>query len=48
MKLFISWSEARSKAVAETLSWWLKQLINEVDPWTSLGNIEKGERSTSF
>jgi hypothetical protein len=44
MKVFISWSEARSKAVAETLSWWLKQLINEVDPWTSSGNIEKGKR----
>ena len=41
MKVFLSWSGDRSKAVAEELGAWLAQVIQAVDPWISSG-IEKG------
>lgn len=43
MKVFLSWSGDRSKAVAEALGAWLAQVIQAVEPWISSG-IEKGAR----
>jgi hypothetical protein len=43
MQVFISWSGARSKAVAATLADWLSQVIQAVDPWIS-SDIDKGAR----
>lgn len=41
MKVFISWSGERSKAVAELLSEWIPCVIQAVKPWIS-SDIEKG------
>lgn len=43
MQVFLSWSGARSKAVADALSAWLSQVIQAVEPWLS-SDIEKGSR----
>ena len=43
MLVFISWSGPRSKAVAEALESWLRQVIQAVDPWIS-ADIQKGLR----
>lgn len=43
MKVFISWSGARSKAVAQVLGAWLMQVIQAVEPWMS-SEIGKGAR----
>ena len=44
MNVFISWSSERSKYVAEALRPWLKQVINVLEPWISVADIEKGTR----
>ena len=44
MKVFLSWSDTRSKETAETLREWLKLVIQAVDPWIS-DSIPKGARS---
>jgi hypothetical protein len=44
MNVFISWSGDRSKGIAEALRKWLKQVINALDPWLSVADIEKGAR----
>lgn len=44
-KVFISWSQDRSKYVAETVKWWLKQVIQASDPWVSSVDIDAGTRS---
>ena len=44
MKVFISWSGDKSKAVAEQLKDWLPQIINLLDPWISFEDIGKGRR----
>lgn len=43
MQVFLSWSGARSKAVAQALNQWLMQVIQAVDPWMS-SEIGKGAR----
>lgn len=42
MKVFISWSGARSKATAELLSDWLKCVIQAIRPWISTRDIDRG------
>jgi hypothetical protein len=42
--LFISWSGARSKAIAETLREWLPTVIQTAKPFMSDTDIEKGSR----
>lgn len=44
MKIFISWSGERSKAIAEILREWLPSVIHAVQPWVSASDIEKGAR----
>jgi hypothetical protein len=44
MNVFISWSGERSRCFAEALRSWLKQLINVLDPWMSVADIDKGTR----
>jgi hypothetical protein len=46
MKVFISWSGVRSKAVAQTLYTWLKDVMPSVDPWASWEDISKGKQWT--
>jgi TIR domain len=43
MKVFISWSGERSKAVAKGLYEWLPDIVNAVKPFMSEENIRKGE-----
>ena len=42
MKVFISWSGTRSWETAKLLHGWLKQVINEVEPWVSNEDLTKG------
>lgn len=44
MKLFISWSGDRSKALALALKDWLPLVLHYVDPWLSEADIEAGQR----
>jgi Bacterial regulatory protein, Fis family/TIR domain len=44
MKVFISWSGERSKAVAEALRYWLPNVIQALEPWMSADDIDKGTR----
>lgn len=43
MKVFISWSGHKSRYIAETLSNWIEQVLQSVEPWIS-SDIEKGSR----
>ncbi|HVX28439.1 MAG TPA: TIR domain-containing protein [Parafilimonas sp.] len=43
MKVFLSWSGERSRAVAEALSSWIRQLIQAAETWIS-SDIDKGSR----
>lgn len=45
MKVFLSWSEERSKKTAELFFEWLPQVIQAIEPWISM-DIAKGARST--
>ena len=42
MKVFISWSGDRSKAVAELLDEWLQCVLQAIDPWMSSKGIDRG------
>jgi hypothetical protein len=43
MKVFLSWSGAKSHAVARAFHDWLPSVIQEIDPWLSSDSIGKGE-----
>ncbi|SFX16583.1 TIR domain-containing protein [Pseudomonas sp. NFACC49-2] len=42
MKIFISWSGNRSRAVAEVMSDWIKCVLQASQPWISTRHIERG------
>ena len=42
MKVFLSWSGERSKAVAELLNNWLCCVIQAARPWISTRDIDRG------
>jgi len=47
MEVFISWSGRRSEAAAKAVKDWLPYLINDVEPWLSSSDIDKGSRWSS-
>lgn len=42
MKVFMSWSGARSHAVAEVLAWWVKCVLQAARPWISSEDLDRG------
>lgn len=44
LKIFISWSDRRSQQVAEALRDWLPNVLQDVKPWLSTSDIDKGEK----
>ena len=42
MKIFLSWSGEKSKAIGLVLKDWLKDVIQQLDPWMSDEDIKKG------
>ena len=42
MKVFISWSGNRSRAVADLMSVWIKCVLQASDPWISTKHIDRG------
>lgn len=47
MKIFISWSGEKSRAIAEALREWLPNVIQIIEPWMSAEDVEKGTRWSS-
>lgn len=44
MHVFISWSQERSHRLAVALHGWLPEVIQQVQPWVSSKDIDKGQR----
>ena len=44
MKVFISWSGKRSKALANAIKEWIPDIVQHADPWVSDKDISAGER----
>ena len=44
MKVFISWSGERSRAVAEALQGWLPDVMQAIEPWVSFEDTRKGQQ----
>jgi len=44
MKVFISWSGRRSKALANAIKEWIPDIVQHADPWVSDKDISAGER----
>src|SRR5437868_186766 len=42
MRVFISWSGPRSKAVAELLKTWIRCVVQATQPWISSRDIDRG------
>lgn len=42
MKVFISWSGERSEKVGELFAWWIKCVLQAIEPWVSTQDIDKG------
>ncbi len=42
MKIFISWSGERSRAVAQVLKPWIKAVLQATEPWLSTHDIQSG------
>ena len=42
MRVFISWSGSRSEHIAKSLRTWLPMVLQDVDPWMSQSDIDKG------
>jgi len=42
MKIFLSWSGARSRTAAEVLKWWTRCVIQAARPWISTEDIDRG------
>jgi len=42
MKIFLSWSGHRSRAVAEVMSVWIKCVLQATSPWISTRDIDRG------
>jgi len=42
VKIFISWSGPRSKAVAELLHFWIQCVLQTARPWISSQDIDRG------
>jgi hypothetical protein len=44
LRIFLSWSGERSRAIAEALRDWLPNVLFATDPWLSAADIEKGAK----
>ncbi|QJE98876.1 toll/interleukin-1 receptor domain-containing protein [Luteolibacter luteus] len=44
MKVFVSWSQERSREIAKLLKLWIKCVIQASDPWISVRDLPRGVR----